>query len=76
MQACTIGNAYLPAFSKGTRVGLKELAPEMLGENPLEVQKINDRMDYLLKGHPYVKSAFDIACWDILGKVTTIPHLL
>ena len=25
-------------------------------------------MDQALKGHPYVKSAIDIACWDILGK--------
>ena len=27
-------------------------------------------MDYNLKGHPYVKSAIDMACWDILGKAT------
>ena len=27
-------------------------------------------MDAALKGHPYVKSAIDIACWDILGKAT------
>ena len=27
-------------------------------------------MDAVLKGHPYVKSAIDIACWDILGQVT------
>lgn len=27
-------------------------------------------MDHNLKGHPYVKSALDMACWDILGKVT------
>lgn len=26
-------------------------------------------MDHNLKGHPYVKSALDMACWDILGKV-------
>ncbi len=25
------------------------------------------------KGHPYVKSAIDIACWDILGKATGQP---
>ena len=25
-------------------------------------------MDRALKGHPYVKSGIDIACWDILGK--------
>ena len=31
--------------------------------------KLNRRMDAALKGHPYVKSAIDMACWDILGKV-------
>ncbi len=30
-------------------------------------------MDAALQGHPYVKSALDIACWDILGKVTGQP---
>ena len=35
-------------------------------------------MDRVLKGHPYVKSAIDIACWDILGQVSGQPvcHLL
>jgi L-alanine-DL-glutamate epimerase-like enolase superfamily enzyme len=26
-----------------------------------------------MKGHPYVKSAVDMACWDILGQVTAQP---
>jgi L-alanine-DL-glutamate epimerase-like enolase superfamily enzyme len=30
-------------------------------------------MDAALKGHAYVKSAIDMACWDILGKVTGQP---
>jgi L-alanine-DL-glutamate epimerase-like enolase superfamily enzyme len=30
-------------------------------------------MDAALKGHPYVKSGIDIACWDILGKTTQLP---
>ena len=30
-------------------------------------------MDAALQGHPYVKSAIDIACWDILGKATGLP---
>ena len=30
-------------------------------------------MDALLKGHPYVKSGIDIACWDILGQAAGLP---
>jgi L-alanine-DL-glutamate epimerase-like enolase superfamily enzyme len=30
-------------------------------------------MDATLKGHPYVKSAIDMACWDILGQATGQP---
>ena len=30
-------------------------------------------MDAALKGHPYVKSGIDIACWDILGQATGLP---
>src|SRR5205823_677023 len=53
--------------------GLGELGPHLLGENPLELLKLNRRMDAALKGHPYVKSGIDMACWDILGKVTGQP---
>jgi L-alanine-DL-glutamate epimerase-like enolase superfamily enzyme len=30
-------------------------------------------MDAALKGHPYVKSGIDMACWDILGRATGQP---
>jgi L-alanine-DL-glutamate epimerase-like enolase superfamily enzyme len=55
------------------RAGLEELAPHLLGADPTELLVLNRLMDKQLKGHPYVKSAVDVACWDILGKVTGMP---
>jgi cis-L-3-hydroxyproline dehydratase len=72
-EVCPLGPAYLPAYANGVRAGLLELAPQLLGEDPTQVGKLNRAMDAALKGHPYVKSAVDVACWDILGKVAGLP---
>src|SRR5688500_5802540 len=72
-EVCPLGPAYLPAYAAGVRAGLKELAPKLLGEDPTQLGKLNRVMDAALKGHPYVKSAVDVACWDILGKVSGLP---
>ena len=69
-EVCPLGPAYLPAYANGARTGIAELAPNLLGANPTELGNINRRMDQLMRGHPYVKSAIDMACWDILGKST------
>ncbi len=72
-EVCPLGPAYLPAYASGVRAGLAELAPQLLGESPLELARLNRRMDAAMKGHPYVKSAVDLACWDILGKAAGQP---
>jgi L-alanine-DL-glutamate epimerase-like enolase superfamily enzyme len=72
-EVCPLGPFYLPAYAGGVRAGLVELAPHLLGEDPLQLQKLNRRMDAALKGHPYVKSGIDMACWDILGQATGQP---
>lgn len=72
-EVCPLGSQYLPSYAEGVRTGLKKLLPHLIGENPLNINQINDLMDYLLKGHPYVKSAVDMACWDILGKHAKLP---
>ncbi len=69
-EICTLGSAYLAAYPRGARTGLFELAPSLLGSNPLELGILNRKMDAAMKGHPYVKSPIDIACWDILGQAT------
>ncbi|MGL4421736.1 MAG: mandelate racemase/muconate lactonizing enzyme family protein, partial [Gemmataceae bacterium] len=72
-EVCPLGPFYLPAYADGVRAGLKELTPHILGFDPRELSKLNHRMDAALKGHPYVKSGIDIACWDILGQATGLP---
>ncbi len=72
-EVCPLGPFYLPAYANGVRAGIKELGPYLIGENPLQLEKLNRRMDAALKGHAYVKSALDMACWDILGKATNQP---
>jgi L-alanine-DL-glutamate epimerase-like enolase superfamily enzyme len=72
-EVCPLGPFYLPAYADGVRAGLKEIGPHLISFNPLELAKLNHRMDAALKEHPYVKSGIDIACWDILGKVTGLP---
>jgi len=72
-EVCPLGPFYLPAYADGVRAGLRELGPHLLGEDPRQVGKLNRRMDAMLKGHPYVKSGIDIACWDILGQASGLP---
>ena len=72
-EVCPLGPFYLPAYAAGVRAGLLELGPLLIGENSLELGKLNHRMDAALKGHPYVKSGIDIACWDILGQFANLP---
>jgi L-alanine-DL-glutamate epimerase-like enolase superfamily enzyme len=72
-EVCPLGPFYLPAYAEGVRAGLRELAPHLLGEDPRQLGKLNRRMDAALKGHPYVKSGIDIACWDILGQSAGLP---
>jgi L-alanine-DL-glutamate epimerase-like enolase superfamily enzyme len=72
-EVCPLGPAYLPAYAAGARAGIAELAPHLLGADPRALGVLNDRMDAAMRGHPYVKSALDMACWDILGKVSELP---
>jgi cis-L-3-hydroxyproline dehydratase len=72
-EVCPLGPFYLPAYANGVRTGIAELGPHLLGEDPRQLQKLNRRMDAALKGHAYVKSGIDMACWDILGQATGQP---
>ena len=69
-EICPLGPAYLPAYAAGARTGIAELAPHLIGLDPTQLGVVNQAMDRAMRGHPYVKSAIDMACWDILGKAS------
>ncbi|HTS74659.1 MAG TPA: cis-3-hydroxy-L-proline dehydratase [Bryobacteraceae bacterium] len=72
-EVCPLGAAYLPAYAAGARAGIAELAPQLIGRDPTEIGAIRRFMDQRMRGHAYVKSAIDVACWDILGKASGLP---
>lgn len=72
-EGCPWGNTYLPAHGPGIRAGIATLAPALLGRDPRALDAINRTMDTALPGHLYVKSAIDMACWDILGRASGLP---
>ena len=72
-EVCPLGSAYLPAYAAGVRAGLAELGPHLIGADPTQIGPLSDMMENRLKGHPYVKSAIDIACWDVLGQAAGVP---
>jgi len=49
------------------------LLPAIRGLDPLEIGIVHERMDRVVKGHPYAKAALDIACHDLAGRALGVP---
>jgi muconate cycloisomerase len=49
------------------------LVPAVAGLDPCELSTIHARMDTMVKGHVYAKTAIDIACFDLAGKALGVP---
>ncbi|MEM9784404.1 MAG: enolase C-terminal domain-like protein [Pseudomonadota bacterium] len=71
-EVCPIPH-YLPAYARGVAPALQELAPVLLGADPVGVEALMAAADAWLPGHAYAKSALDIALWDITGRVAGLP---
>lgn len=72
-EVCPLGPAYLAAYAQGARTGIATMAPGLISEDPRDIDVVYQKMNNLLKGHPYAKSAIDMACWDLLGKAAGLP---
>ena len=67
-ETCPLGSTYQPQHALGARAALVELAPCLLGLDPIQIGRVNAAMDAHLMGHLYAKAAVDVACWDATGK--------
>jgi L-alanine-DL-glutamate epimerase-like enolase superfamily enzyme len=72
-EAAPLGSTYDPAFAAGARAALDELAQALLGEDPRQPDRVARALEASLRGHPYAKSALDMACWDAAGKAAGRP---
>jgi len=71
-EVCPIPH-YLPAYSRGVAPAVTELSSVLLGTDPIGPEAVTARMEAWLPGHPYAKSAVDIALWDLLGQAAGLP---
>lgn len=49
------------------------LAPELIGEDPFDVERIHRKMDAVVPRNLVAKSGIDLALWDLLGKAVGQP---
>lgn len=68
-----LGTFYSAAFAAGTEAGVREIAPHLLGRDPCAIAQIGRLMDTVFNGHPYIKSALDMACWDLAARSAGVP---
>lgn len=71
-EVCPIPH-YLAAYARGVEPALTEMAPVLIGADPVGPEALMDRLDAWLQGHVYAKSIVDIALWDITAKVAGLP---
>ena len=71
-EVCPIPH-YLAAYARGTAPAIAEMAPVILGADPVGPEALMARLDAHLQGHPYAKSAIDTALWDLTGKALGCP---
>ncbi len=72
-EMAVISAVYGDAFAAGARAGIADLAPALLGADPTQPGAILGRLDGVMRGQPYVKSALDMACWDLTARAAGKP---
>lgn len=71
-ECCPIPH-YLPAYADGVAPVVRELRSVLIGADPCRPEAVLAACDRFLSGHLYVKSAIDIALWDLFGQAAGQP---
>lgn len=67
------GRYYGEAPGTTAKMITDHFAPAIIGENPLDLERILEKLDLVAKGHPYAKASIDIALHDLIGKARGVP---
>jgi cis-L-3-hydroxyproline dehydratase len=68
-----LGSFYSDAFAAGARAGIEELAPLVVGTPVSHPRRLMRLLNQHMRGQPYVKSAIDMAAWDLYGRAAGRP---
>ncbi|HTW99324.1 MAG TPA: mandelate racemase/muconate lactonizing enzyme family protein, partial [Acidimicrobiales bacterium] len=56
-------------FAGGAVTALAQVGPSLVGLDAASPAAVREAMDQALRGHAYAKSAVDVACHDLLGRI-------
>lgn len=63
-----LGAFYSAAFAEAARAALARFGPSLIGLDATQPRRIRTLLDHALTGHPYAKSAIDMACCDLAAR--------
>ena len=72
-EMAVISPAYADSFAAGAEAGIGDLAPLLPGLDPSQPRAVLTLLDGAMRGQPYVKSALDMACWDVTARAAGRP---
>lgn len=72
-EAAPLGAFYAEAFPEEMTEGTARLLPEVIGLASDAPARLADRLDDAMLGQPGVKSAIDMAAWDLAARRANLP---
>lgn len=68
-EAAPLGAFYAEAFPEAIRAGIIRLLPDIIGLSADDPQSVRAALDHAMFGQPAVKSAIDMAAWDLSARL-------